>query len=89
LAVAADSIETIRWFELRSPLGLGLGQWMLVKRGDGKVYTGVIVSMDSETIILGSGNQRQVLQLHNYRHTAALIGGPPNWSPKLADRRLV
>lgn len=87
--MADDSQETIKWFELRSPLGLGMGQWMLVKRGDGKVYTGVIVDSDMNTIILGSGNQQQVLQLNNYRHMAALIGGPPNWTPRLAARKLV
>lgn len=86
---AESTSETIKWFDLKSPLGLGENQWLLVKRGDGKVYTGLIVELNQYSITLGSGNQRQVLQLTNYRYQAALIGGPPSWNPKTADKKLL
>lgn len=86
--MAGSNSETIHWFELKSPLGLGPGQWLLAKRGDGKVYTGEIVEFGPATITLGSGNQRQVLQLSNYRYWAALIGGPEKWTLKVAERKL-
>jgi hypothetical protein len=85
-----ESQETIDWIRLDSesvrPL---LGQKLLALRGDGKMYTGLVVDIDRDNVTLASGNTRQILQLGNYRYMGAVYQGPEPWTPKLAERRLV
>ena len=83
-------LEEIKWQRVTKDLALNIerGAKVIVMRGDGKLYGGVVVERHAGFIMLENGSQRQMVDFHSYNFHLATLKGPRLRAPRLADRQL-